>query len=97
MKNDAWIKAPALNKARQGHSNCLLGNSLYVYGGSRDSTDLPVERLKNISDSQGIAFGSWETLQINSPRDAMFVLMVPQVRSETILILGRITDNFGRP
>ena len=28
-----WTDAPAINQARLGHSSCVLGSKLYVFGG----------------------------------------------------------------
>ena len=79
MENDEWKKAPALNYERSACSSCLLGTSLYVYG---DSRDLPIERLSNISGSPGNSSDSWETIQMNSSRNAVNALMVPQRHSD---------------
>ena len=97
VKTNAWISAPALNYARWGHSSCFLGDSLFVYGDSLPN--IPIERLSNVSGSLGSSpdESRWEAIQLNSLRDATYVLMVPQIHSETILILGKLFDFPNRP
>ena len=47
---DTWEPLPDLNEARDSHSSCVLGNTLYVFGGYNDDDDLDsIEKLVNIS------------------------------------------------
>ena len=78
---------------RFSHSSCILGNSLYVYGGNdvhgydAVGSMLSIERLTNINKGIGKASNCWESLQIFA-RDNILPLMIPLNNSEKILILG---------
>ena len=94
-QTDEWIRAPAFNQVRFGHSSCFLGDTLYVYGGgSRGDSMFPMERLTNVSGTLDASSSSWEIIQINAERDFGF-LMVPQNHSEKILIFRTGQDAFG--
>ena len=55
---DTWEPLPDLNEARESHTSCILGNTLYVFGGyNYDSGDLySIEKLVNISDPANQGF-----------------------------------------
>ena len=67
IQTDEWIRAPALNQARYGHSSCIIGNSLYVYGGTTsDGYMLPIERLKNVNSATDNSPIFWEMIRIDT-------------------------------
>ena len=48
VRSDVWIKGPDMNQARSHHCSCILGNFVYVAGGSGEAgygTHDTIERL----------------------------------------------------
>ena len=102
IKNDRWLEAPSMLMPRYHHISCILGNSLYVCGGSndfgffnKDCSTLPIQRLANINKGAGEASDCWESLQISFHEDLIH-FMAPLNHSEKILILATGTDS-GHP
>ena len=93
-QTDEWTRAPALNEARTFHSSCILGSSLYVYGGYTKSQKHTIERLTELNGTLDTSSILWKLIEINAERTFAF-LMTPQSHTEKILILGTSADAFG--
>ena len=59
--NDRWESLPDLNQARNFHSSCTLGKTLYVMGGNDNTRHLTnsIEKLENIDGSVTITTSQW--------------------------------------
>ena len=70
---DEWTRAPAMNECRRQHSSCVLGTSLYVFGGfDRDRRIGSLARLVDANNKIGdTASGSWETFSIAAPKQVL--------------------------
>ena len=62
---DRWESLPGLNLARNGHSSCTLGKTLYVLGGKDDDDRNmnSIEKLANIVGQAPSAFSQWQLIQ----------------------------------
>ena len=91
VKTDRWMRAPPMAETRYYHSSCVLGNSLYVYGGYNEDSKLPLERLANLNKGIDGASHCWEVLRIKT-QESLRGLMIPLNHSEQILILRNEED-----
>ena len=68
IETDTWSQAPSLNKARMGHSSCVAGSTICVFGG------LNVKQLNSIEiiDAEAVVScdddASWHEFNIKNLR-----------------------------
>ena len=87
--SDSWEQAPDLILPRMCHSSCLVGDAIYVCGGSSYSNECEsIERLSVSNEADGATGSCWETLNVAAPKLSNF-LMLPGTSNEIIFLGGK--------